>query len=646
MRLEVLTKFWESVKKVLTKFLQEGKAMTTKNFYAFGAFRLDPQQKILLREGERIPLHPKTYATLLALLETGGEVISKDDLMERVWPGTFVEESNLSKNVSLLRKALSNGHDHSDYIETIPTIGYRFVEPVQHKAGGDAAMERNGDVVMPVEKEKLVVPAPSHRLWLWSGFALLLLVGTSLVWFKWTRHQSTLIPAGASVAVMPFLNLTGETEQDYFSDGLTDHLIADLSRLKDFKVIARGSIFRYKGKSVDWREAGQQLNVAAILEGSINRVNDRLQINVRLRSTQDGRFLWSSEYNKALAEVLAIEKEIGCSVAANMQVVLCNDESSKLQTNNLDAYLAYLKGLYQFNLRTSESLKKAIKHFEQAVALDPNFAEGWASLADAYFLGKWYIPLTHEVVSKKGSVAAKKSWELDQASAHACLVLCQYLNDEGWTAESAELSNKIEILNPNYARFFHSAAIYQSLLGRYEKGIEMMIKTQELDPLSLVVNTDVGYAYYIARRYDEAIAAYRKAIAMDAKFSLAHLLLGLALSKQGHHQEAITEVQQAQDRGSEYLSALGYIYARAGKQQEAQATLQQLQQLARKQYVPSYQLAWPHIALGDFDQAIVLMRESVQKNAGVIDFKHHPIYEPLLADARYQELLRKAHFPW
>ena len=620
--------------------------MTTKNFYAFGAFQLDPQQKILLREGERIPLHPKTYATLLALLETGGEVISKDDLMERVWPGTFVEESNLSKNVSLLRKALSNGHDHSDYIETIPTIGYRFVEPVQHKAGGDAAMERNGDVVMPVEKEKHVVPAPLYRLWLWSGFALLLLVGTSLVWFKWTRHQSTLIPAGASVAVMPFLNLTGDTEQDYFSDGLTDHLIADLSRLKDFKVIARDSVCRYKGKSVDWREAGQQLNVGAILEGSINRVNDRLQINVRLRSTQDGRFLWSSESDKALAEVLTIEKEIGCSVAANMQVVLCNDESSKLQTNNIDAYLAYLKGLYQFNLRTSESLKKAVKYFEQAVTLDPDFAEGWASLADAYFLGKWYIPLPNEMVTQKGGAAAQKAWALDQKSAHACLMMSIYSRDVGQPSEADKFVAQVLSLNPNYASFLHSHAIYVALIGHYDEGISLMTRAQQLDPLSLVVNTDVGYTYYIARRYDEAIAAYRKAIAMNGQFSLAHLLLGLALSKQGYHQEAIVEIQQAQDRGSEYLAALGYVYARAGKQPEAHTTLQQLQQLADKQYVPWYQLAWVLIALGDFDQAMTLMRKSFQKNAGVIDFKHHPIYEPLLADAHYQELLRQASFPW
>ncbi len=632
--------------------------MTNKHVYAFGAFQLDPQQRILLCEGERIPLNPKTYATLLALLESNGEVISKDDLLAKVWPDTFVEESNLTKNISILRKALSNGHNHSDYIETIPTIGYRFAEPVQLVNGGAAKEQRRGGAKeecaeeSSTEAESPIVSRPAvassqRRFWLWAGLALLLCVSISLVWLKWPRSQPASASIGASVAVMPFLNLTGDVEHDYFSDGLTEHLIQDLSRLKDFKVISRDSVFRFKGKAVDWREVGQQLNVAAILEGSLNIVNDRLQINVRLRSTQDGRVLWASEHNnEALAKVLTIEKEIGCSVASNMQVILCNDEGSRLQTNNIDAYLAYLKGLYQFNLRTSESLKKAIKYFEQAVALDPNFAEGWAAVADSYYVGKWYIPLPNEMVAKKGSIAAKKSWGLDQTSAHACLVLCQYLNDEGHTTESAELSKKIDILNPNYARFFHSGAIYLSLLGRYEKGIEMMKKTQQLDPLSLVVNTDVGYAYYIARRYNDAIVTYRKALAMDAQFSLAHLLLGLALSKQGNHQEAIIEVQQAQDRGSEYLAALGYVYAQAGRQQEAKATLQQLQQLAHKQYVPSYQLAWPNIALGNFDQALALIQESLQKNTGVIDFKHHPIYEPLLADPRYQALLSKAHFPW
>ena len=185
-----------------------------------------------------------------------------------------------------------------------------------------------------------------------------------------------------------------------------------------------------------------------------------------------------------------------------------------------------------------------------------------------------------------------------------------------------------------------------SLIGRYDEGINFLKKAQQLDPLSLVVNTDVGYAYYIARRYDEAITAYRNAIAMDDSFSLAHLLLGLALTQKGQHDEAIAEVQRATDRGSEYLAALGNVYARAGKQKEAMAVLRELQQLAQKGYVPPYQLAWVYCGLGEVDKALIMMQKSVEKNVGVIDFKHHPVYEPLLADPRYQKLLLEAKLPW
>ncbi len=509
---------------------------------------------------------------------------------------------------------------------------------------------KNEEAELPAQVEpvaEIPIPAPvlTKKRWLWLvGIAVLLSCTAGALYFR-DKRSSQAQPK--SIAVMPFKNLSGDVEQEYFTDGLTEHLIQDLSRLKDFKVIARDSVFRFKGKSIDWREAGQQLNVAAILEGSIRRNDDRLQINVTLRSTEDGRVIWASERsNQALSDILAIEKEIGCSVTANLQVVLCNNESSRIETNNIEAYLTYLKGLYQFNLRTSESLKKAINYFEEAVALDPNFAEGWAAVANAYYVGKWYIPLPPEVVTPKGSAAARKAWALDQKSAHACLMMAIYLSDNGQRDEAEAFDAQVLLLNPNYAYFSQSHGLYLSLIGHYDEGINLMKKAQQLDPLSLVVNTDVGYAYYIARRHDEAIIAYRKALAIDQKFSLAHLLLGLALTQTGQHDEAIAEVQRATDRGSEYLAALGNVYARAGKKPEALAVLKELQQLAQKGYVPPYQLAWIYCGLGDTEQALVMMQKSVEKNVGVIDFKHHPVYEPLLADPRYQALLLKIKFPW
>ena len=634
------------------------------HLYEFGDFQLDPMERVLFHQGERVRLEPKAIETLLALLEQSGHVIRKEDLMERIWPDTFVEEISLTKNISILRKTLRNGNGAGKFIETIPTIGYRFVAEVRQATNGNGQVQAEIaapepttlpelktataeiiERVEPVAEVPTPAPVPTKKRWLWLvGIAVLLGCAAGAIYFR-DKRSSQAQPK--SIAVMPFKNLSGDVEQEYLTDGLTEHLIQDLSRLKEFKVIARDSVFRFKGKPIDWRTAGQQLNVDAILEGSIRRNNDRLQIDVRLRSTKDGHVIWASERSdQALSNIMAIEKEIGCSVTANLQVVLCNDESSRLETNNIEAYLAYLKGLYQFNLRTGESLKKAIKYFEEAVALDPNFAECWAAVADAYYVGKWYIPLPDEIVRQKGSAAAKKAWASDQQSAHACLMMAIYATDQGRQSEADQLDTQILPLNPNYAYYLHSHGLYLSLIGRYDEGINFLKKAQQLDPLSLVVNTDVGYAYYIARRYDEAIPIYRNALAMDDRFSLAHLLLGLALTQKGQHDEAIAEVQRATDRGSEYLAALGNVYARAGKKPEALAVLRELEQLAQKGYVPPYQLAWVYCGLGDLEQALPLMQKSVEKNVGVIDFKHHPVYEPLLADPRYQDLLLKIKFPW
>lgn len=310
-----------------------------------------------------------------------------------------------------------------------------------------------------------------------------------------------------------------------------------------------------------------------------------------------------------------------------------------------DKQLAYLKGLYQFNLRTSESLRQAISNYQQAVALDPNYAEAWASLANAYFVGRWYIPLSNEVMPKMGA-AARRAVELDDSSAHAHFALAAYFSSQEQQAESDRETERVRALNSNLPQFVHSQGITWALLGQYDKGIELIRQAQRLDPLSLAVNTDVGYVYYIARHYDEAVAAYRNALTMDAKFSLAHLLLGLALSQQGKHAEAIAEVQQAADRDSEQLAALGNVYARAGQRREALEALAQLQKLAWQKYVPPYQFAWIYCGLGDIDRAMGSLQESARQKTGVIDFKHHPIYEPLRGDARYQKLLSQAAYSW
>ena len=619
--------------------------------YEFGEFQIDPAERVLFHHGEHVRLQPKTFETLLALVEHSGHVVRKEELMERVWPDAFVEEINLTKNISTLRKTLSNGHGAGKFIETIPTVGYRFVAEVRAVEQGDTEMRGRGDAeregretALPEDEERPTIAPLPRPLWLW-GVVMTALLGC-IVAVGYFRRMPSPPPTSASIAVLPFTNLTGDVEQDYFTDGLAEDLTNDLSRLKDLKVIARNSAFTFKGQDVNVREVGHKLNVATILEGTVQRAGDRWQITTTLRESQSGRVLFRSEHQSNAEEnILAIQKEIRCNVAANLQVVLCGGSADIPKTKNLEAYLAYLKGLYQFNLRTPASLQQAIQHLEQAVKLDPDYALAWATLADAYFVGKWYIPLSNEVIPKI-KAAAQQAIALDDAMAYAHFVMAVYWSSQGNILEEAQEGAKVRTIDPNYPRFVHSQGITQALQGKYDEGVRLMRQVQQLDPLSLVVNTDVGYVYYLARRYDEAIASYRSALTMDAKFSLAHLLLGLALSQKGQHAEAIASVQQARDRGSEYLAALGNVYARAGQRVEALAILEKLQELARRQYVPPYQFAWIYCGLGDRDQAVASLQKSAQEKAGVIDFKHHPVYEPLRGDARYEELLRQAPYNW
>lgn len=650
--MQVLTKLWHFAsvdsQNPYKNITDANKTMEREIVYQFGSFQLHPAQKILLRDGLRAPLDPKTFLILLALVEAEGQVVSKHELMAKVWPDTFVEENNLTKNISRLRKALGKGDESSEFIETIPKVGYRFcaeVRPTETVNRGEQVADLAGKNLTDDRHDK---GRKTRQRWLWGGVTMALIVGAALGWGKWSRSHATFqsVPTAASVAVLPFKNLTGDVSQEFFTDGLAEDLTNDLSRIKTLSVISRNSAFAFKGQSIDVREAGRKLNVAAIVEGSVARIGDQWQIITNLRETQSGRLLWKSEHhNRSLAEIFAIQEEIRCNVAANLQVILCGEEGSWKQTNNLEAYLAYLKGLYQLNLRTSESLQLAIDHFEQAVAFDPNYAEAWASLADAYYIGRWYIPLSNEVMPRMGE-AARQAIALDDSSAHAHFALAVYFSSQEQQAECDRENERVRALNPNLPQFVHSQGITWALLGKYDKGIELIRQAQRLDPLSLVINTDVGYVYYIAQRYDEAIAAYRGALALDAKFSLAHLLLGLTLSQQGKHAEAIAEVQQAADRGSEQLAALGNVYGRAGQRREALDVLEQMRKLARAKYVPPYQFAWVYCGLGDVDQAVASLQESARQKAGVIDFKHHPIYEPLRADTRYQKLLSQAGFPW
>ncbi|HET9532082.1 MAG TPA: tetratricopeptide repeat protein, partial [Blastocatellia bacterium] len=316
------------------------------------------------------------------------------------------------------------------------------------------------------------------------------------------------------------------------------------------------------------------------------------------------------------------------------------------ETTNAEAYEAYLKGRYYWNKRTGEGLKKAIEYFEQATRLDPDYALAYCGLADSYNLGVWYIPMPASEAVPKLKAAAGRAIEIDDQIAEAYLAMANAYSFE-WKWEEGGASHRRALeLNPGHATAHHWYALYLALIGRLDEAIEEIKRARELDPLSLVINTDVGWVYYLARRYDEAIDQYKRALELDPNFTLARFDLALAYSEKGMHDEAIAEMKQAEGRGSDYLAGLGYVYARAGKQREALESLGELKRLSKWQYVPPYHFAWVYTGLGQKDQAIAMLEKVYEEHTQhVVDFKMHPMFDPIRSDPRYQDLLKRIGLP-
>jgi len=375
--------------------------MTTQRFYEFGPFRLDSKSCVLLRAGAVVPLNPKAFDTLRVLVENHGSAVGKDELMKLVWPDTFVEETNLTQQISILRKALGDSPEGSSYIETIPKRGYRFV----------AAL--NGQVT--ARKKRLNWPVVS---------ASLLLVTVASVWAYVRLSRSgreSMLPA---IAVLPFVDMSAAKDQEYFSDGLTEQLIDALTRVPGLQVAARTSSSAFKGKQQDIREIGARLKVGMVLEGSVRQTGQRLRITAQLNSVKNGFHLWSETYDRDEKDIFAVQEEIARAIVVALKIRLTTQPNVRLVTQhtaNLEAYNLYLKGRYFWNVRTVEALAKSRRYFEEAIRTDPNYALAYSGLANAYVQGPVGIP-THEAVPK-ARAAARRAIEIDDrlAEPHASM---------------------------------------------------------------------------------------------------------------------------------------------------------------------------------------------------------------------------------
>ena len=452
-----------------------------------------------------------------------------------------------------------------------------------------------------------------------------------------------------SIAVLPFVNQNHDPETEYRSDGLTETIINDLTQLPALRVIARNSVFRYKGKETDPLVAGKELGVRAVLTGRLLQRGDNLSISVELTDVRKNKQLWGQQYEQKVTDLLAMERNIAKAISTNLRLKLSGADESRMTkhyTENPAAYQLYLKGRFYWNERTGEALKKSIEYFNQAIEIDPRDALSYAGLADAFVLIPNYSAGSPQEFYPKAKAAARKALELDEtlAEAHTSLAQALFAYDWNFAESSREFRRAIE-LNPNYATARHWYANSTLLaMGRFDEAVAEGKRAQELDPLSLIINADLGADYFYARQYDRSIEQLRKTIEMDQGFYTAHYFLGMAYAMKGAFPEAIAEYRRAQQLSDDpfVLAYLGHAFAASGKRAEALKTLNQLKAIARQRYVPAYGFAIVYAAIGEKDHAFEWLEKLYQDRAFDIAYINvDPFFDQLRTDPRFADLVRR-----
>ncbi|MCH7755712.1 tetratricopeptide repeat protein, partial [candidate division KSB1 bacterium] len=453
-----------------------------------------------------------------------------------------------------------------------------------------------------------------------------------------------------SIAVLPFVNMSADPENEYFSDGLAEDIINALTKIKRFRVAARTSAFSFKGKEVHIREIGRELNVETVLEGSVRKAGTRLRITAQLINVANGYHLWSEQYDRTMDDVFAIQDEITLAIVENLKVELLREEREVLEkryTENLEAYNLYLKGRHFWNKRNEQGFMKAIDYFQQAIDKDKLYALAYTGLADCYNLIPWYSNFPPKEAYPKAKAAAAKALKIDNslAESHNSLAWSIMFYDWDWAGAEREFKKAIE-LNPNYATAHHWYAFYSIYMARFDQSIAEIKRAQEIDPLSLVINEDVGMLFYYARQYDQAIEALQRTIELDSNFSYAHFYLGWVYLQQTKYEKALTEFLKEKELTKAWNpfieTYIGVTYALMGKKSKAQQVLDYLTKTTKGTYISPYLLAILYCAFGKHDESFSWLDKALEDRHILLCFlKVDPVFNNLRSDSRFNELLKK-----
>jgi TolB-like protein/DNA-binding winged helix-turn-helix (wHTH) protein/Flp pilus assembly protein TadD len=628
----------------------------------FGVFEVDLRAGELTRRGLRIRLQEQPFHVLAMLLERPGELVTREELREKIWGPTIVDfDHGLNKAINKIREALGDSAENPRFVETVARRGYRFLADV-------TPFDTAGDRQPAHETERLVPLPDSHRVevagvgmppkrlhlphaWTRFGLGLVLLLAAAMSWIFYSQSQSS--PRIRSLAVLPLESLSGDASQDYFTDGMTDALIASLGQISALRVISRTSVMMYKHVRKPLPAIARELNVDAVVEGTVLRSGERVRITAQLIHVPDERHLWAQSYEGDLQDTLALQNSVARAIAEQIQVTLNPQEVAALEKSkkvNPEAYEAYLKGRYFWNKRSGEGLKKAIDYFEHAIDTDPDYARAFSGLADSYaLLGDWeYGILSPQDAFPKAKAAATKALVLDDnlSEAHTSLAFILDLYDWGWASAEKEYKHALA-LNPGYATAHHWYAWHLIVTGRNNEGIAELKKAESLDPLSLIISSDLADALCIAHRYDESVQQSQKTIAMDPHFAVAHYQLGQALVQKHEHNEAIAEFRRAIElsgANTTFESNLANAYADSGRKEEAIKIVKDLENRQSQNSATDASIALIYVGLGDNDRAMIWLNRAYQArfNPSILT---RPVFDPLRSDPRFQDLLRRIGLP-
>lgn len=499
---------------------------------------------------------------------------------------------------------------------------------------------------VPRKKPRIELKAQRKKP-LFYATATLIIVLFCLIGYKFIIEPKV---AMNSIAVLPFENINENPDIEYLSDGITESLINKLSQVPGLTVISRFSVFNYKGKEVNLLDVGRELNVSVILTGRIAERSDGLSIGVELVDASKNSVIWGEQYNrKKLADIFSVQEDISREISEKLRLKLTGEEKERLAkryTGNTEAYQAYLKGRFYWNKRTEEGMKRGLDYFKEAIETDPGYALAYAGLADSYNLLARYSYLSPEDAMPKAIAAAQKAIEIDSmlGEAYASLAFAKRYYEYDWQASEEAFKKAIDF-NPGYATAHHWYAIHFAMLGKHDESIAEIKRAQELDPLSIIINTNVAWVYYFARQYDQAIKQFKKTIDMDSNFAVAHLRLGRTYMQKGMYEEALAEFQEAitlSGGSTDMIAALAHAQAVSGRKNLAEQTLQQLIEIAKEKYVSTYEIAIIYLGLDQKEHALDLLEKSYdERSSYLVYLRVDPRLDPLRSDSRFETLLKK-----